>query len=155
MTSHKNPDQDFETVILRKAPDKKTAIKKGNYETKARFNASGNRQNRTDVDLRKIENEQIKLPKVPKEMSLAIQKARATLGLTQEKLATQCALTKEVIRDYENGSAIVRQQELDKLNKGLRLQGPNRLRKPKAEKIVFDTDEKGAGSGSGSGSGRA
>lgn len=101
---------------------------------KKRYQGDKNIQNKSTVDMRKIDGEKIKLSTTTLEMRKIIQEARVKVGLTQINLAQQCGLPKEVIRDYENGSAVIKQNELDKINRTLNLQ----LKKPKPKKILHE-----------------
>lgn len=120
--------QDFEPVIFNKT-NKQNQHSNNNNQKK--YQSGKNIQNKSDVDMRKIDREEIKLATASLDMKKAIQQARCNKKLTQEDLAKLCCLPKEVIRDYENGKAIVKQAELSKINKAL---GIN-LRKPKNIKI--------------------
>jgi len=126
--------QDFEPVIIKKTPTKQEQIKSGNFTVEQKFQAGKNSQSRQSINMRKIDNEEIKLPTVPHEMKLAIQAARNAKKWTQEELAKNSQLPKEIIRDYENGKAVVKQDELSKINRALGLN----LRKPKPIKVNTD-----------------
>lgn len=119
--------QDLKPIVFKKTEKKPTDIVN-------KYQSGKNIQNKSDVDLRKIDNEQIKLATATLEMRKCIQEARKKNNITQEELARRCNLPKDVIRDYENGKAIVKQNELSKINKVL---GIN-LKKPKARKIQSD-----------------
>ena len=125
-----NPD--FAPVILKRAIPKSEMIKKGLVQSEQKKTGGKNVQNKVDVDLRKIENESIKLPTVSHDMKLAIQQGRQALGITQKELATKTNLPIDVIRNYENGTSIVKQNELSLINKILGLH----LKKPKPESIA-------------------
>lgn len=64
----------------------------------------------------KIDKEEIKLPTVPKDLAKEIGQARVAKGLTQVQLATKCNVKSDVIRDYENGTAIMNHDVLTKIN---------------------------------------
>lgn len=57
--------------------------------------------------------------KVPRETQIKIQQGRASKGWNQSKLALMCALPEYVIKSYENGSAVLKKQELDKILRAL------------------------------------
>lgn len=128
-------DKDFEPVFLKRTVPKDEQIKKGNFETKTKYQASKNVQNKSEIDMRKIDNEEIKLKTAPIDLRKQIQQARTTKKLTRAELAQKCSLSEGIIRDYENGTAIVKSGELAKISKALGVQ----LKKPKAEKLSSDT----------------
>ena len=131
MTSSIN-NPDFEPAFLIRKSTKDELKKDGLIQIQPKKNTGKNIQTKNDIDLRKIDKEEIKLAKVTHEMSIAIQQARAAMKLTQEKLSQQCGFSKDVIANYENGKAIVKQHELEKINRVLKI----KLKKPKIEKIV-------------------
>lgn len=122
--------QDYEPVVFRKKTQTEIAQKDTNTVQKQR--SIGKYINsKSDIDMRKIEREQIKPAIITLEMRKMIQETRNTKGWTQEDLAKNCGLPRDVIKNYENGKAIVKQFELDKINKVLGL----KLKKPKAIKM--------------------
>ncbi|AYV84602.1 MAG: helix-turn-helix protein [Hyperionvirus sp.] len=123
---------DFEPTFLTRKPTKAELKKEGLITPQLKFQSGKNTQKKTDLDLRKVENEEIKLTKMPRELAISMQQARNSKKLTQEKLAQQCGLSKDVIINYENCKAIVKQHELDKINKAL----GTHLKKPKQQKQV-------------------
>jgi DNA-binding XRE family transcriptional regulator len=52
-------------------------------------------------------------------LSEQMRQARAAIGLTQDQLAQQCNFPKQIIRDYENGTAIKNHAELAKISQVL------------------------------------
>lgn len=129
-------EQDYDQVVIKKKLTKKEEINKGNYEVVAKYQSGKNNQNKSEIDMRKIDNEEIKLPTATVDLRNTIQAARTKLGLNQAELAQKCGLPKEIIRDYENGKAIVKQPELDKISRALGIP----LKKPKASKISNPVD---------------
>ena len=118
--------QDFTTVVFRKEPTKKE-----NGEPILKHGAGKNHKKNDEASLaRKIENEQIKLPTSTEEIKKGMIKGRSDKKLTQEQLAKLCSLPKQTIRDYENGSGVVKLSELQAINKVL----GTTLHKPKAIK---------------------
>jgi len=81
----------------------------------------------TIVPVKKLENEEseesMKIPKVNKETGVNIQKGRLEKKLTQEQLAQHFAgrygITKEVIRDIENGTAVYNGMQIAKIKEFL------------------------------------
>jgi len=57
--------------------------------------------------------------KVPRETQIKIQQGRASKGCNQAKLALMCSLPEFVIKSYENGSAVLKKSELEKILKVL------------------------------------
>lgn len=124
----------LDQIVWKKTLTKEEQIRRGNYITSNKVDGGRNLQNKTDIDLRKIDREQIRPAKVTREMSKLIQETRNGLGLDQAKLAQMCGLSKDIIRDYENGKAVVHQMHLSKINRALKLN----MKKPKAEKILME-----------------
>lgn len=126
--------QDFKPLIIKKNQTKQDKIKSGNFTVEQKFKGGKNAQTKQDIDMRKLDNEEVKFRTVPHEMKLAIQAARNSKKWTQDELAKNCQLPRETIRDYENGKAIVKQVELSRINKALGLN----LKKPKPIKVETD-----------------
>lgn len=84
-------------------------------------------------NIKKIENESIKLPTAPHDLKIELQQARLSKNMTQEVLNERLNLPKGTIRDYENGKAILNSQILSKINRvlGCHLKMP-----PKQEKLI-------------------
>jgi ribosome-binding protein aMBF1 (putative translation factor) len=119
--------QDFTTVVLRRQPTKKES-----GEPILKHGAGKNHKTNDEASLaRKIENEQVKLPTATDEIKKGMIKGRADKKLNQEQLAKLCSLPKQTIRDYENGTGVVKLSELQAINKVL----GTTLHKPKAIKI--------------------
>ena len=110
-----------------------SAIIKGN-STKQKYQAGKNIQNKSDIDMRKIENEEIRLPTSTLDIKKLMQETRTLKGWSQEDLARNCGLPKETIRNYENGKAIVKQSEIAKINRALGIH----LKKPKTIQLTKD-----------------
>lgn len=115
---------DIEPVILRRKPTKQEQIKNGDVQIVKK--QTTNKQNVTQ-NAKKIENEEVQLVKATHDMSIAIQAKRTELKITQKEANDRCQLPPNTLAKYENMTAIVNQNELTKINKGLGLQ----LKKPK------------------------
>jgi putative transcription factor len=120
---------DFDVSVIKKDPSQIKPNK--NQIITEKKSSVNNRQSNSNVDLKQIENEKIKLPKVTREMSIIMQQKRNELKLTQKQLATKCNLKEDVIKQYEKGTAIVNQNDLTKINRVLNCD----LKMPKSEKI--------------------
>jgi putative transcription factor len=59
------------------------------------------------------------IQKVSNALKLQLQQARQNKGWTQRQLAQQCNLQENVIRNYESGTCIPNQQEINKMSKAL------------------------------------
>lgn len=95
--------RDFDPVVLQNRP--KTVTKPKNISQSSAKNI-----------LSKMDNEEIKLPTVPMEMSKEIQNARINKKMSQIDLAKRCNLSKEIIRDYENGTIVPNRFHLSTIN---------------------------------------
>lgn len=114
--------QDFNTTILKKSNHGDKSVKYTNTNLT------------TGINLNAIEQDKSKPPKVTIEMSKIIQKARSDKKMTQSDLAKSCNLNIQIIKSYENTSAIAKQNELIIINRVLATQ----LKMPKVEKIYTD-----------------
>lgn len=95
-----------------KMPIKKTIVEK--------IGAGGNKQNTTDVNYSKLDNEEIpKLNISTKDIAHQIHQSRTSKHWTRENLAQACSLPLSTIRDYETQKAIVNGNELVKIGKAL------------------------------------
>jgi ribosome-binding protein aMBF1 (putative translation factor) len=126
--------QDYTPIILKKKPIKQDQNKQGNAQTKLRYQAGKNIQNKSDINMRKIDNEEIRFATATLDIKKIMQETRSAKGWTQEDLARNCGLPKQIIRDYENGKAIVKQSEIAKINKALGIH----IKKPENIKIKSD-----------------
>lgn len=131
--------QDFKVITLRRTLTREEKAKDGQIIKATRPMAGKNTQSKPGIDLRKIENEEVKLPRITKSISKKITDARVALGWDQTKLATMASLPRETIRDYENGKAIVKQAELNKINRALKIS----VKRPKLEKMAVDDGRNG------------
>ena len=120
MSTHQLQDQK-PIIIKKRTPHGQKQPKNANTEVKPRYQAGKNIQNKSSLDMRKIDNQEIQLPTASLEMRKLIQQTRSNKNWTQEDLAKNCDLRKETIRDYENGKAIVKKCELVKINRALGL----------------------------------
>ena len=83
-----------------------------------------------DMTLKKIENEEIKIPCMTKEMIDVIRNARTSQNLTQKQLAQKCCLSETDIADHEKVGTVINNQKLQKIRKALNIS----IKKPKVEK---------------------
>jgi ribosome-binding protein aMBF1 (putative translation factor) len=108
-----NQHQDWEERILKK----KIVKKQTNNHRKVNRGAN-------DFD-----PENVKKPIMSnKELGSAIQKARTAKNFTQSQLDQMCNFPKNTIKNYEQGKAIVKPNELNKLNRilGVKLPRPKK-----------------------------
>ncbi len=123
-------------VILRKQASREEEISKGNFvvETKQAIN----KQVKTDLNMRKIEeDENYKPAVVTHSLAIEIAKARTAKGLTQKELAAKICEQPSVIQSYERTSddgVAVESRILMKINKVL---GTN-FKKPPRPKAMKD-----------------
>lgn len=122
-----NHDSRFDPVVISK-PKTPTVIAK-HVAVKG---GGKNQQSQQSVDMKKIERGEIKLAKSDRELSQKIQQARLAMKLSQDELNTKCGFPTHTIRNYENMSAIAKQNEIDVMRKVLGIQD---LKKPKNIKV--------------------
>ncbi len=83
------------------------------------------------INARKIEeSELLKIDKVDKSLSKAIQQARMAKKITQKELATKINEKPQVVGEYENGKAIPNAQIINKLERELGVKLPRPGKKP-------------------------
>lgn len=117
-------DSRFTNVVLSKP-------KKTNTTTKVHSQYGGkNTQRQSDVDMRKIERGEIRLPTSTKELATQIQQARAAKNLTQDQLDKACSFPTKTIKNYENCTGIVSQNQLNTMSKilGVALKKPKNIK---------------------------
>lgn len=129
-------DQDWTPVVIRKHKTKKESMKEGEKTLAKKYDGGKNKQSGSAVsDLRTIEDDKItKLPHADRSLALQIQQARTEKKMSQTDLNKACSLPANTVRDYENGSAIIKQNELTLMSKVLGVQ----LKKPKTIKSKDD-----------------
>lgn len=113
--------EDFQNRVIKKPANQLIAEAKVKGQTTSvkKINSGTNKQTKTNINLSKIENESVKLPKATREMSLAMQNGRTEKKLTQKQLAQKCNLKPDIVKGYENGTAIVKQSEVAAINRAL------------------------------------
>jgi hypothetical protein len=124
-----NHDPRFDPVVFNK-PKAPVIVRQV-----ATLTGGKNTQRQGDTDLRKIERGEIKLQSVGRDFGIKISTARASLKLTQIELNKTCSFPVGTIRDIENGTAVVTQQQVDTLR---RILGIRDLIKPKPIKVKPD-----------------
>ncbi|KAL7430387.1 hypothetical protein ACHAXM_002169 [Skeletonema potamos] len=107
-----------------------------NQKQEKKFGAGGNKSAHTStVNAKKIEeSDELKLNKVDKNLSKAIQQARMAKNMTQKDLATKINEKPQVVGEYESGKAVPNGQIIVKMEKVLGVKLPRPGKKP-AEKL--------------------
>jgi len=143
--------QDWEPVVIRKAPPKESQSKAqvvratlqsgGKIETEAKY-STGNKQSSAPCYARKLDEDtdNLKHKTVNTDVKVAIAKGRTAKGWKQSDLAQQINERPQIVAEYESGKAIPNQNILQKMEKALqiKLRGkdigePLQKPKPKAE----------------------
>ena len=132
--------QDWDSVILKKHetnPQKKkkaTDIDQSSMVRRQTSNSPAIKVNSQKV-IYEFDPENVSAPTTSThELGIAIQQARIAennklkKNLTQIELDNLCAFPKNTVRDYENGSAIVNPEQLNKINRvlGIKLPRPHK-----------------------------
>jgi putative transcription factor len=148
--------QDFEPVnVGRNAASSRVTVPKsaagvdrlkamGILSTEKKFGSGSNSSahSGSNVNARKIEeSDELKINKVDKSLSKAIQQARMAKKLTQKELATKINEKPQVVGEYENGKAVPNAQIINKLERELGVKLPRPGKKP------VDAAKKAAGGG--------
>jgi len=113
--------QDWENVVFKKKGTGVSAgVKPGCLgKNKARIDIK-NKAYKNETDMRKVENEEIKINKIDIKMSKLIQRARFDSKISQKDLANKLNLQISVIQNYENGKAVPNKNLLFKMGKILK-----------------------------------
>ena len=129
---------DSKPVVLKKKLTMAELVKRGAAESVRNVAGGTNKVATTGPSLRKIENEEVKLPTVTSDIASQIIKARNNKGLKQADLAKLINVPAAVIQSYENKKGIPDSNILMKISKALDINPP--LKKPKAVKQPKFTD---------------
>ncbi len=124
MSKHSNekPTQDWTPVTIGKPKSVEQQLKAGTLvkDIKEKQGAAKNTQTVSDINARKLEQEEIGHHKVPSHsLQIQIQQARTAKKLTQDQLNTLCCFPKGTVASYENGKAIINSQQLQTMSKHL------------------------------------
>eukprot|EP00002_Diphylleia_rotans_P009076 TRINITY_DN19090_c0_g1_i1.p1 TRINITY_DN19090_c0_g1~~TRINITY_DN19090_c0_g1_i1.p1 ORF type:complete len:133 (+),score=36.00 TRINITY_DN19090_c0_g1_i1:66-464(+) len=124
--------QDWNTVVLRKptsnAPKPTSeklatrALQTGaQIETSKKFNGGKNKTHSSDLDSKKLdeENTELRHQHVSLNLGRSIQQARQAKNMTQKELAVLINEKQSVVNDYESGRAIPNSQIINKMEKAL------------------------------------
>uniref|UniRef100_A0A6U3TVK3 HTH cro/C1-type domain-containing protein n=1 Tax=Skeletonema marinoi TaxID=267567 RepID=A0A6U3TVK3_9STRA len=117
----------------------------GLLATEKKFGAGGNRSAHTaSVNAKKIEDsDELKLNKVDKSLSKAIQQARMAKKMTQKDLATRINEKPQVVGEYESGKAVPNGQIIVKMERVLGVKLPRPGKKPAAKLSAAEGAKKG------------
>jgi putative transcription factor len=117
------PHQDWKPIIIKPANTKKIKVKPETLKTNQTKADAGKNIQHATANPNKIENKieegNLKIPRVTHSLRLQIQQARVQKGISQKQLAQACNMTEASIKNYENGTAIPNSQELEKMGKAL------------------------------------
>lgn len=130
--------QDWEQTIIRKKPQKASALKTEQavnrarregqpVDTQQKWGGGQNKQHATTKNTAKLdrETEELKHEKISLDVGKLIQKGRQDKGWSQKDLATKCNEKPQVIQDYEACRGIPNQIVLGKIERalGIKLRG--------------------------------
>lgn len=130
-------DQDWEQRVLKKDNRVKTTEEKLKTGEMVKVVRQGiNKNSKSTSGSSKSDNdfdpENISKPVTSTlELKLAIQQARTTKKWTQSDLDKLCNFPSGTIRDYENGTAVIKADQLNKLNKAFGVKLPRPKKQPK------------------------
>lgn len=114
--------QDWNTVTIRGKSSNKPKPA-SSTQTEKKRDGGKNQQDAPSILARKIESivdgDKDLPPKITHSFQIQLQKARQQKGWTQKQLANECSMIESVVRDYENGTANPKPQDIIKMNKAL------------------------------------
>jgi|SRR5579863_10468703 ribosome-binding protein aMBF1 (putative translation factor) len=120
--------QDLEPVILRREKTKKEMVKTKEIQAvRKQQPANGNAVTPTlsKKSANDYDPENLQAPTTSNhDLGTALQQARMTKNLTQTELDNRCSFPKNTVRDYENGTAKIVPDQLNKLNSVLSVKLP-------------------------------
>lgn len=124
--THSHQDWTQVTLKPKKATTKPTKSKTLNNTSTATIekkinsgkNTQGNSINAAVIE-RKLDEGELPIPKISAALKAQISQARQEKGWTQKQLAAACNLTENLVKDYENGKAVPKTNELTKMSKAL------------------------------------
>lgn len=137
--------QDWKPVVIRRELTKEESIKKGLFVTENKHTGTTtiNKQSKTDLNMRKIEQDDgFKPATVSHSLALQIQQARNELKMTQKELATKSMVPIATIQAYESinsNGVIVESAVLQKIGKVL---GVTLKKPPKPKQIKGDAEKR-------------
>jgi len=121
-----NPNQDWTPTVLVRTKTKTEMMRDGAVQTvrktsdNKQTSAPANRQMATDFD-----PENIKAPtKAGSEIKQALQLARQAKKMSQSDLDKACAFPKNTVQNYENGTAVINPEQINKMNRVLGVKLP-------------------------------
>lgn len=127
------------TIVLRRKLTKEEIARKGQIESVQKVGAGKNNQGYYNpTNQRKLDIDDI--PVVPMSTTSIAQTIRDTRGsktmpngkaMTQDDLARQCNMPAATIKAYENGTAVLKQDEITKINRAL----GTSIKIPKVKKV--------------------
>ena len=125
------PCQDWEPVVIHGTKTKKDLIKSGDMQTVRRNTENKHNSNVLNKTAsHDFDPENTTKPTVSNhDLGLAIQRARAAKNsMTQSELDKACNFPKNTSRDYENGTAVIQHEQLNKMNSvlGTKLPRPHK-----------------------------
>jgi putative transcription factor len=114
--------QDWENITFKKKnPTSSKDAKAREFGVNKERISNKNKAYKNETDMRKVENEEIKINKIDIKMSKLIQRARFDSKISQKDLANKLNLQVSVIQNYENGKAVPNKNLLFKMGKILKM----------------------------------
>jgi ribosome-binding protein aMBF1 (putative translation factor) len=129
-------DQDWTPVVITKRKTKSELLKSGErriLEKKPEAGAN-HHSSITGYEVRNLESTELVAPIRSDTIALQIQQARQIKSMSQADLNKACNLPLNTVRRYENGTAVIKQNELTAMSKVLGIS----IKKPKTIKKSID-----------------
>lgn len=124
------PHQDWDTAVIHTTKTKKDLIKSGEFQTVRKNTENKQKTNVLNKTAsHDFDPENTQKPIVSNhDLGLAIQQARCAKTKTQSELDKACNFPKNTTKEYENGTAIILHEQLNKMNNVLetKLPRPNK-----------------------------
>lgn len=111
--------QDWNPVVFKKHIPKTVKEAKAKGMTTQQHSNKKNINYENTINMRKLENEEVKIKKIDLNLSKLIQKARVNNKLSQKDLADKLNLKSNIIQGYESGKVIPNKTLLYKMGKVL------------------------------------
>lgn len=121
-------EQDWETRVIKKDQSRQTdeeKIKSGKMAKLSKANPNKPSTILSSKITNDFDPENISAPvKITMDLKLAIQQARNAKDMTQTDLDKACNFPSGTTKDYENGKAVIKPLQLDKMNTVLKVKLP-------------------------------
>lgn len=110
--------QDWKTVVIKGKASREKQQKEKKQNNPLMKNNAGKNKNTSDINTKKLDETEIdKIETVSLSLSKQIQQGRLKKKLNQKEFAKKLNMPQDTIKKYENGTAIPKGNEMQKMSK--------------------------------------